>query len=172
MGMKRRKAAASDEIDITPMIDIVFQLIIFFMVAMSIAMVYGISIKFPPNVKTDDKPKESREKRILVYMGADLFDKDHNILRDGELKINDEVVPLGYSPQNTPDGRKKFFTERREGFKYLRDKMRFLVKEEGYKDDVLAINGDMVTYHGKIMSVVDQGKAAGIKGFSLSPPFK
>jgi len=171
MALKRRRAAVTEEIDITPMIDIVFQLIIFFMVAMSIAMVYGISIKFPPSVQPA-KEKKSKEKRIMVYMGYDVFDKDHNIIRDGELKINNEVVPLGYSPQNTKKGKKKFLKERQNGFKYLRDKMRYLIKEEGYKNDILAISGDMITYHGKIMAIVDQGKAAGIKGFSLSPPFK
>jgi biopolymer transport protein ExbD len=171
MAMKRRKAAVTEEVNITPMIDIVFQLIIFFMVAMSIAMVYGISIKFPPNVQPA-KQKKSKEKRLMVYMGADFFNKDHDILRDGELKLNSEVIPLGYSPQNTKESKKKFLKERRDGFKYLRDKMRYLIKDEGYKKDVLAINGDMITYHGKIMFIVDQGKAAGIQGFSLSPPFK
>ena len=171
MAMKRRRAAASEEVDITPMIDIVFQLIIFFMVAMSIAMVYGISIKFPPNVQPE-KQKKSKEKRLMVYMGADFFDSKHSVIQDGQLKLGNEVIPLGYTKQSTQAGKQKFLKERREGFKYLRDKMRFLIKEEGYKNDVLAINGDMITYHGKVMSIVDQGKAAGIKGFSLSPPFK
>lgn len=164
--------AVSEEIDITSMIDVVFQLIIFFMVAMSMAIVYGIAIKFPPNVKSSANQKKSVEKNIIVYMSADYFDKDHNILRDGELKINDEVIPLGYSDQSTPEGRKKFLSERKSGFSYLRDKMRHLIKNEGYKNDMLNINGDMITYHEKIVNVIDQGKAAGIKGFALNPPFK
>lgn len=172
MGMKRRQMYVSEEIDITSMIDVVFQLIIFFMVAMSMAIVYGIAIKFPPNVKSNANQKKSVEKNILVYMSADYFDKDHNIIRDGELKINDEIVPLGYSEQSTPEGRKKFLKERSEGFKYLRDKMRHLIKNENYKNDMLNINGDMITYHEKIIKIIDQGKASGIKGFSLNPPFK
>ncbi len=172
MAMKRRQMAVSEEVDITSMIDVVFQLIIFFMVAMSMAMVYGIAIKFPPNVKSAANQKKSTEKQIIVYMGADYFDKDHNIIRDGELKINGEIVPLGYSDQSTQEGRKKFLSERRDGFRYLRDKMRHLVKIEGYKGDMLNINGDMITYHEKMVSIIDQGKAAGIKGFALNPPFK
>lgn len=171
MSMKRRRIEVQ-EMDITPMIDIIFQLIIFFMVAMSIAMVYGISIKFPPNVKSNAKSKQSNEKRLMVYMSADHFDSKHNIIRDGELKLNGEIIPLGYAAQNTPEGKKEFLEQRRRGFDYLRQKMRHLIQKKGYKKDILSINGDMITYHEKIMTIVDQGKASGIKGFSLSPPFK
>ena len=44
---EKRERKVKAEVDLTPLIDVVFQLIIFFMVALSISMVYGISIRFP-----------------------------------------------------------------------------------------------------------------------------
>ncbi|MFH1761302.1 MAG: biopolymer transporter ExbD, partial [bacterium] len=156
-----------EEVDITPMIDIVFQLIIFFMVAMSIAMVYGISIKFPSggSGKEPKKVDSKEEKVVMVFVAADFYDSQHQIKRDGELKLNNETIPLwdGTDP-------KKQESMRDGGYKYLRQQIRYLIAKEGYSKDKIFIQGDVDSYHGKIVKVIDQAKSCGIKGFSLVPP--
>jgi biopolymer transport protein ExbD len=157
-----------EEVDITPMIDIVFQLIIFFMVAMSIAMVYGISIKFPSGGASKKPPKvESKdmEKVVAIYVARDYYNHKHQIQRDGILKLNEVTIPLwdGEEPKNRK-------AQRDKGYKYLREQLRYLVKSEKYNREKMFIRGDIDTYHGKIVKVIDQGKASGIHGFSLVPP--
>ena len=63
----------------------------------------------------------------------------------------------------------KWDGERKKSLDYLQFRISQLI-DEGYKKEVLMIQGDMTTYHGKIMRVVDRGKALGIPGFSLVPP--
>ncbi len=168
MAMKRRRSLSDEEPDITPMIDVVFLLIIFFMVAMSIAMVYGISIKFPINNSSKNDSKESKSKKIItVFMEADQFDKDHKITYDGFIKLNGEEIALGTDDKD----RKKFLAERKRGFLYLKQQMRDLIKNKGYSNESLTIKGDVLAHHSKIVTIIDMGKAAGIKGFSLTPPF-
>jgi biopolymer transport protein ExbD len=155
------------EVDITPMIDIVFQLIIFFMVVMAIAAVYGVAIKFPPPGSPENQSKSEDEKRIVVTVKADWIAKGHAIRRDGILKINGEEIPLAHSKD-----REKWAQEREKGYRYLREQMRHFIEEEGYKKDMIIIKGDVKTYQEKIMKVIDQAKEVGIDGFSLVPPVR
>jgi biopolymer transport protein ExbD len=54
----RRRMRRSPEIDITPMIDCVFLLIIFFMLSTTFTPLPGIKVKLPPPGRpTSDKPK-------------------------------------------------------------------------------------------------------------------
>ena len=168
MAMKRREAFEPEEVDITPMIDIVFQLIIFFMVIMSIAMVFGISIKFPPPGKSKDQPKSKESKSLVVYVGYDKVDKDHNILVNGEVKLNGESIPVGYKYDFSKIKTKSFQND--SGFLYLEKKMDYLIQSKGYKNKVLTIQGENTSYHGKIMRVIDAGKAVRCSTFALMPP--
>lgn len=174
------------EVDMTPMIDCVFQLIIFFMVIMAIAVVYGVAIKFPSSGGEGPK-KRTQEKVIRVNVAQDRIygGPDGQVtVADGVLKINGEEIPL-------TDGVLGHYEEwdgqREKGFDALQYKMQKLV-DEGFKTDVLYIQGDMKSYHGKIMRVIDRGKRVklpektkdeatgqvvnkyGIEGFSLVPP--
>ncbi|OGS33371.1 MAG: hypothetical protein A2293_08850 [Elusimicrobia bacterium RIFOXYB2_FULL_49_7] len=158
------KTDADADINITAMIDCLMQCIIFFMVIMSAQYVYGIAIKFPAGGKANKDNDEKQEKNILVYVQADWIEQDHKIIQDGILKLNGEEIAMASS-----EDPKKWDEERERSYKYLEYRMDELVKQ-GYKKDVLMIQGDMIAYHGKIMRVIDRGKAVGIKGFSLLPP--
>jgi len=197
MAIKTRSTDA-DEVDITPMIDIVFQLIIFFMVIMAIAVVYGVAIKFPPKSRSNKPPKGAQnEKRIVVTVKEDRITADpksgrHIVLKDGILKIGDEEIAMTKTPYSLENYREvwlKWEKERKEALDYLQAKMEELIVKKNYKTDILLVRGDMKTYHGKVMMVIDRGKRVqtgemeddpenpgqkkekiGISGFSLVPP--
>jgi biopolymer transport protein ExbD len=160
--MKIKTDAVAD-INITSMIDCLMQCIIFFMVIMSAQYIYGVAIKFPTGGKAKGG-EEKQEKNIVVFVQQDWIEKDHRIVQDGILKLNGEEIALA-----TSEDRSKWEEERKRSYDYLEYRMGELIKQ-GYNKDVLMIQGDMITYHGKIMRVIDRGKAVGIKGFSLIPP--
>ncbi|MBD3344250.1 MAG: hypothetical protein GF401_04220 [Chitinivibrionales bacterium] len=175
--MLKSRIKESDEVDLTPMIDVVFQLIIFFMVVMAIAAVYGVAIKFPPPGSSQSNQNKKKEKNIIVYIQSDHLEKGHQLVRDGILKINGEEIPL---TQTLPEERYNIIKtqnkdvwakEREEAYDFLKWKMKELL-DKGYKDDVLIVQGDMKTYHGKIMRVIDKAKDLKVNGFSLVPPTK
>lgn len=173
MASVKSRVREADEVDITPMIDIVFQLIIFFMVVMAIAVVYGVAIKFPPPGQKGQKSTK-KEKNIVVYVGQDRITTDHVITQDGVLKINGEEIPFTRTPFTAGSFESVYKTwqkEREEALDLLQEKMKELI-DQGYKTDVLMVQGDMKSYHGKIMRVIDRGKREDIKGFSLIPPIK
>lgn len=187
--MIRSKIEDAGDIDITPMIDMVFQLIIFFMLVMSIAVVYGVAIKFPPpNQGKDPERKSEKKKTVSVYVAQDMVtskDGRHVVVRDGVLKVNgDEIVLTDGNVQNYM----QWEEQRENGFDELQLRMSKLIDEK-FETDVLYIQGDMKSYHGKIMRVIDRGKRVkipnktdidaetgqvrdkyGFDGFSLVPP--
>jgi biopolymer transport protein ExbD len=198
--MIKTRTREADEVDITPMIDIVFQLIIFFMVVMAIAMVYGVAIKFPQQGKGKQAQKK-KEKNVVVYIESDKIEKGHFLIKDGLLKLNGEEIVLtkdkfdlekvsGMSQEQFSEEymrqQRVWEEQRTEAFDFLKQQMEKLVLEEEYKSDVLFIQGDMKTYHGKIIRVIDKGKQIrtgetdpetgkeklGFDGFSLVPPTK
>jgi biopolymer transport protein ExbD len=176
----------ADEIDLTPMIDCIFQLLIFFMVIMSTAVVYGVAIKFPPPGSKEESKSKKQEKNIIVYVGADQIEQGHFLIKDGVVKLNGEEIALTKSAIDlekltsmSKEQQQQFYAaqlekwdeEREKAFDYLKDKMQELI-EKGYKKDILIVQGDMKTYHGKIMRVIDKGKEIGLDAFSLVPPSK
>jgi biopolymer transport protein ExbD len=165
--MKIRTDAEAD-VNITSLIDCLMQCIIFFMVIMSAQYIFGVAIKFaPPGGQNKQQVQpEKKEKNIVVYVQSDWIEKDHVLIRDGVVKLNGEDIALGVSPQ--PAQRDK---EREAGYKYIEWKMKEYLKQ-GYKKDVLLIQGDMKTYHGKIMKIVDIGKGLDMESFALIPPIK
>jgi biopolymer transport protein ExbD len=165
--MKIRTDADAD-VNITALIDCLMQCIIFFMVIMSAQYIFGVAIKFaPPGAPAKQQAQaEKKEKNIMVYVQSDWIEKDHALVRDGVVKLNGEDVALGVSPDSA-----KREKEREAGYKYIEWKMKDYL-EKGYKKDVLMIRGDMKTYHGKIMKIVDIGKGLKIESFALIPPTK
>jgi len=163
------KTGEEADVNITALIDCLMQCIIFFMVIMTAEYTYGVAIKFPAGRGSadDNKPKE---KTITVYIQSDYLDRapdgSHYVKQDGVLKLNGKEIALVTSVGD----RTKWEEERARGFGYLRGEMKRLIDEEGYKKDVLTIQGDMKTYHWKVMQVIDAGKADSIAGFSLVPP--
>ena len=167
MAILKTRMKEAGEIDITPMIDMVFQLIIFFMVVMSIAVVYGVAIKFPPPGRGQDRQdSDKKEKLVTVYVAHDHITSNHVVIRDGVLKVNGEEIAL-------TDGILSNYTrweeQREEAFDELEKRMQALV-EKGHKHDVLFIQGEMKSYHGKIMRVIDRGKRIRIPGRAEKDP--
>lgn len=186
--MLKSRVKEASEVDITPMIDMVFQLIIFFMVVMAIAVVYGVAIKFPPPGQAKKSDNQKKEKRITVFVQRDNIrpgqDGGHVSVGDGVLKINGEEIALTKSDITNYEN---WEAERKAGFDELQHLMQKLIDKD-YMTDILYIQGDMKTYHGKIMRVIDRGKRVkipgktetlpdgsvvdkvGMDGFSLVPP--
>lgn len=160
------------DVNITSLIDCLMNVIIFFMVIMSAQYVFGVAIKFPPKGSASQKSEQKQEKKIVVYVQSDLLDRAPDgrqaVRKDGVLKLNGEDIPMTRSGVEAWENWEK---ERKEAYELLRSKMAKLISE-GYDTTVLTIQGDMKTYHGKIMQVIDKGKECRIEGFSLVPPDK
>jgi len=185
--MIRSRIEEAKDIDITPMIDMVFQLIIFFMLVMSMAVVYGVAIKFPPpnSGNAEKEPEGDKPKLVTVYVAPDMITKNHVVVRDGVVKINGEEIAL---TDGVIQNYLKWEGQREDALNELQERMQKLI-EKGHKSDVLYIQGEMKSYHGKIMRVIDRGKRVkipnetekdldtgeerpkvGFDGFSLVPP--
>ncbi|MFH0919744.1 MAG: biopolymer transporter ExbD [Fibrobacterota bacterium] len=160
------KTSEEADVNITALIDCLMQCIIFFMVIMSAQYIFGVAIKFPPAGASQGKKDQKQEKNINVYVQMDVLEKNHYMVQEGTLKLNGEEIALAVNAD-----RSKWEEERKNSYNYLQFRIGELIKQ-GYKKDVLMIQGDMMSYHGKIMKVIDQGKANKIEGFSLIPPTK
>ena len=75
--MNIRKAKPDERIDLTPMIDVVFQLLIFFMVTAVFAITPGLDIKLPEAEEAQAPDKEN------LFIVVD---------QDGNMKLNHETV--------------------------------------------------------------------------------
>ena len=162
----RRRTSEPPEIDITPMIDCVFQLILFFMVIIALVVVMGIAIRFPESQQPERSKKESQEKTLFAYVEKDLFDENHSIIRDGLVKIGAKEFAFHVTAKDSA-GQDKQYTKT---FDQIKAEIKRLVKEEGYKDDQILITGDVISYHWKIVKIIDLAKQCDVKGFSLVPP--
>ena len=176
--MKLRTKTEAD-VNITSMIDCLMMIIIFFMAILSAQYTYGVAIKFPSGGKAQQAAKkETQEKYINVYIQADLIDEGHALRHPGILKLNGEEIQLVTTPSPTTGDVKEWLAvfkawngEQEKAYLGLRAKMADLVKQ-GYKTDMLMIQGEMKTYHEKTLKVIDLGKDIDIQGFSLVPPTK
>lgn len=79
MRLKNRRSRISSSLDMTPMIDIVFQLIIFFLVSTTFAQVPGIKLNLPQSTTSESTNVEG----ITIY--AD---------KNGLLFFNDKEVSM------------------------------------------------------------------------------
>ena len=156
------KTKEEADVNITSLIDCLMQCIIFFMVIMSANSVFGVAIKFSQaGGKAEKADKGAQEKSIAVYVQADILEENHYIIKEGVLKLNGEEIPLATSAD-----RSKWPEEQKRGYDLLEKKIGDLISQ-GYKKDAIMVQGDLTAYHGKIMAVIDRGKAKGIESFSL-----
>lgn len=79
MRIKRRKGSGASNIDMTPMIDIVFQLILFFLVSTTFAIVPGIKLNLP----------ESRTSEGVSVQGITITAE-----KNGVIFFNDKEVSM------------------------------------------------------------------------------
>jgi biopolymer transport protein ExbD len=161
------KTTQEAECNITSLIDCLMQCIIFFMMIMSAQYVYGVAIKFPSVSAAAQKTNQEnkQEKDITVYVQADRIEKDHRLIAEGLLKVNGEERYISAPNADSATQAK----QREQAYQWLEYKF-YDLKKQGYKSDMVKIQGDMKTYHGKIMKVIDVAKGVDIKGFSLVPP--
>jgi biopolymer transport protein ExbD len=161
------KTKAEADVNITSLIDCLMQCIIFFMMIMSAQYIYGVAIKFPTVGKADNQTAPvKKEKDITVYVQMDEIGKDHKLILESPMKVNDLDIPIDNTHVADSAGHIK---EQDDMYKRLEWQISELIKQ-GYKTDVIKIKGDMKTYHGKVMRVIDIAKNQGIEGFSLIPP--
>lgn len=90
--MSRRKKGLSaddaNDIDLTPMLDVVFIMLIFFIVTASFVKEVGLDVNLPP--KTDQPPPPDAPENILVRISADnqIWFRDEN----GERRVDERQV--------------------------------------------------------------------------------
>lgn len=90
---RRRRAEDESEIDLTPMLDVVFILLVFFLVTASFVKETGIRVARPPPQSVADAGKRS----IVLTVGAD------NAIRLGERRIDVRAVRAAIEPLHAAD---------------------------------------------------------------------
>ena len=74
-GKKVRSKKASTNVDMTPMVDLAFLLISFFMLTTSLSKPVAMNLSMPIKEKNDEKKAEIPESKVLNI----ICDKDNNI---------------------------------------------------------------------------------------------
>src|ERR1043166_5483393 len=70
-GGKKRSKKSSTRIDMTPMVDLAFLLLTFFILTTTLSKPTTMEITMPEKPKPDDKPPEVNEKKVLtLVLGA------------------------------------------------------------------------------------------------------
>lgn len=161
-----KKKTLECDVDMTPMIDVVFQLIIFFMVAISMAVVYGVVIKFPlGQAKKGANNSEKKERVISVFIEQDFIAPGHQVVQDGNMKILGQTVPMWVSGDLSTQK-----ADRERAYKYIEEQMNYLITTKGFNKEKLVIKANPRTYQWKIIKILDIGQKLGLSKFSLSPP--
>lgn len=77
----KRKQSDEPRIDLTPMVDVVFLLLIFFMISTTFVESPGISIKLP-EASSQSIDREPKEIKIYLSREGDIFHHDQKITLD------------------------------------------------------------------------------------------
>lgn len=67
-----RKKRESPRVDLTPMVDVVFLLLIFFMISTTFVETPGISVKLPES-SSQQRPQEIKEVKVYLSKEGDIF---------------------------------------------------------------------------------------------------
>ena len=78
----QRKQSDEPRIDLTPMVDVVFLLLIFFMISTTFVESPGISIKLP-EASSQTIDREPKEIKIYLSQEGDIYHLDQKISLDG-----------------------------------------------------------------------------------------
>jgi biopolymer transport protein ExbD/biopolymer transport protein TolR len=78
----QRKQVDEPRIDLTPMVDVVFLLLIFFMISTTFVESPGISIKLP-EASSQTVDREPKEIKIYLSREGDIYHRDQKISLDG-----------------------------------------------------------------------------------------
>ena len=135
----RRRRMAEEEMDLTPMVDVTFQLLIFFMVSASFSLQKSIEVPLPD----PDQQGASQQVQIL----EDLLGTSIILKVDAENTIWIDDEPLG-DPLRLADT--------------LRDKMRREQKTE------LLVTADTQSQHRTVIAVIDAANEAGMQKIRMT----
>ena len=78
----QRKQSEEPRIDLTPMVDVVFLLLIFFMISTTFVESPGISIKLP-EASSQTIDREPKEVKVYLSSAGDIHYRDQKITLDG-----------------------------------------------------------------------------------------
>lgn len=87
MEIKRKPRRTAEDINMTPMIDCVFQLLIFFMVATSFSPIPGIRVKLPP--PGTPPPGQEKPQQLVLRISDPEPGQTY-----GTMILNDEIVSM------------------------------------------------------------------------------
>jgi biopolymer transport protein ExbD len=139
-----KKAVGDDEIDMTPMIDCVFLLLIFFLVTASFQLQKALQIPAP----------EKREKDVAAKTMEDIQDDEDYIIvrieRDNTIWVNDSEAP---SEQD-------LLVKLREAHT--------TVGTKGFTPNKLLVMADGECRHDVVIRVLDAGNAVGMEKVQLT----
>ncbi|MFQ5453554.1 MAG: ExbD/TolR family protein [Candidatus Zixiibacteriota bacterium] len=123
-GLRRPKRRISIRIDMTPMVDIAFLLLIFYMVTTVFSMPQAMEINLPPVQEEDDQPiiKESNLLTIRV-------DGEGRFWWNLKIPTPDNLPELLPSHPDTPDS---------IAYKFYPDTLRNLLKEKNQENNLLS----------------------------------
>lgn len=79
----RRKFEAQSSINLVPMVDVVFQLVLFFLVSTTLALVPGIRLKLPASGTTENVPV--RQLTVTVVSSTELWFNDEPLASPADL---------------------------------------------------------------------------------------
>lgn len=134
------KSSSGPEIDLTPMIDAIFNLIIFFMVGLTMKPPIDSEIILPGVIHYD----EQKNTEIILYLKNAEIDTQGEIITPGEMFINHEKVTVDT----------------------LKEKIRQQMKVHDKKK--LVIKADKNVFYRTITEVMQLAKKVGIEEFAIA----
>lgn len=160
-GGKKRSKKMSTKVDLTPMVDLAFLLITFFMLTTTLNKPNAMQLNMPEDPKTDEEPAKIDKGRLLSL----ILDKD-NIVWYYEGDIQDL--------QANPAILKKSSFDNEDGIRQvIYDKQDKLTKEYGNKDTMICIikSTDDAKY-GNIVDALDEMDITSIQRYALQDAAK
>ncbi|MFH1612794.1 MAG: biopolymer transporter ExbD [bacterium] len=131
MNLRKRERWGNTEIDLTPMIDCIFNLLIFLMCINTISIIVGISIKIPSDDNSFLNQPAKVEQQLKICFMEDEITTGHKIVKEGVIKLNGVKVDL-----------KNY----EEIFQYQRKRI---------PKNLLIIEAENKVYHGVIIKIMD-----------------
>ena len=115
---KVRAKKASTHIDMTPMVDLAFLLLTFFMLTTTFSKPKAMDLTMPDKQKKDEPPDSMVVKNAITFL---LGDKDRVFWYFGELKPETELEETDYSPKGVRDLLLKYNEEAYDSVNILQD---------------------------------------------------
>ncbi len=142
---RKKEHHVEEELDMTPMVDVAMQLILFFMVTSS--MIMQACLQFPTPVAEDGRPTVTPKVQPLDELKVDNIMV--NVKKDNTIYVNDEL---------TKDSD-------------LAEKMAKIKREKAILGGVV-VSADEDAFHEKVVAVIDAANVAELKPIKMAAPKK